>query len=171
MYNPPVILPLSLALKAASGILLEFQALSSLRSTQIPEGFGAVGGLSLKPGGTHRAEATWWKSMNFRRPLTPRSTSAPALSWPQQGSSRGTSSRKGARARCSAGGWNLPKGEVARPGSRPSLPPAPYRLEFSRLMTCSSAENGLKGSRPAVITARGETHSVCVCVCGCQSRS
>lgn len=162
---------MNLALNAASLSLMEVQALFSPKYSEKLEVFVPLCCLSLNPGGDHRAEATWRKPMNFLRPSTPRSTSAPALSCPQQGSSRETSHLKGARATCSAKGCNTAKGEFARPGSSPPPPAAECRLELSRLMTRSSAENGLEGSKTAAITASEENGWVSVSVSGWQSRS
>lgn len=87
--------------------------------------------------------------MNFARPSSPSAASAPALSRLQQGSSSGTSSREGARL--------APCGRLLKPAR---VAPALCRLEFRRLMMCSSAENGLEGSKSVVIIAMGETCSV-----------
>lgn len=152
------ILPLALALRTASEITLEFRALSSVTSTQTLCGLENVCGLSLHPGGTRRSEATWWKLMNLARPLSPSTTSAPALSWLQEGSSRGTSSRQGAKAaQCCA--------RLLKLGPGPSLTPALYCPQSKRLMICGSVENALERSKTLVIIATGESCSACMPAC------
>lgn len=153
----PHISAAALALRTASDITLEFQALSSRTSTQVLRGLETVCGLSLNPGGTCRSEATWWKLMNLALPLSPRTASAPALGLLQEGSSRGTSSREGARAaQCCA----LP----LKLGPGPSPVPALYCPESKRLMIRSSVENGLERSKTPVIIATGESCCACVSV-------
>ena len=121
------ILPPSLALSAASGILLEFHALSASGSGVRVDDCRGVCGLSPRPEGTRRAEGTWLKSMNFCLPLMPRSTSAPALSWPEHGSKRATSSLEGATGACSAG-----RRACGLCRKKASLPPTPPLLSRHR---------------------------------------
>lgn len=140
-----VILPLSLALKSGPSLLL-----ASLQSTDTLDGSVPPCRVCRKPGETRRAEAARRESINVGRPLTPKCTSAPALRCPQQGSSRGTSFRKGARGTSSSGGRHPPKEEFRR-GSSPS---AQQQLEFRCPTTCSAAEKGSEGVRAAAMTER-----------------